>query len=341
MEESVKDNLSMFVEPFRDPMTNQVSPPSFSRFHSYFGVTYSFTFDFHNRLFFFLISFCFSFSRQLVLISRQNLNSGAWLGEFTGEVVEESRIRDWGHNGILFFCTNNKGKNFFIDAKKCGNELRFLRRTAATVEEANVRIFTLWLDGGLCAFLETTKEIPAFTELVAVTDEHTHWCSPPSSYSQMNELVWDSCEELDQRELRFRGNLDAIAEIRLIEDKNHPCCGERGLFAKQDIHSLGYIGEYTGRVIDFGMIQHLKDVRYQADFGLDSTETISVDASICGNECRFINDFRGTGKQPNVQMKRVWARKSLRIMIQATKDIQKGEEFLIDYGSQYWENLKK
>jgi hypothetical protein len=62
------------------------------------------------------------------------------------------------------------------------------------------------------------------------------------------------------------------------------------------------------------------------------------DAEKMGNEARFINDFHGTSKNPNVRFERrvdeVSGEVRLGIHVQKRK-IRKGEELLITYGHCY------
>ena len=64
---------------------------------------------------------------------------------------------------------------------------------------------------------------------------------------------------------------------------------------------------------------------------LEIKDTISwkvVDGSY--SDMRFINDPRNTGKLANVEYYRCGAIKSIR-------DIYEGEEFLVEYGEDYWQ----
>jgi hypothetical protein len=52
-----------------------------------------------------------------------------------------------------------------------------------------------------------------------------------------------------------------------------------------------------------------------------------VDATIGGNEFRYLNDYRGFAPRPNVQ---------LRVDVIAVQPINTGDELLLNYGVAYW-----
>ena len=84
---------------------------------------------------------------------------------------------------------------------------------------------------------------------------------------------------------------------------------------------------------------------YLSDFGTHGE--LSVDASAYGNESRFLNDYRNTGRYPNVEFKlRRDARGELRqgVYVKLKKEsrdpnfvgVACGEELLVSYGRSYW-----
>lgn len=59
---------------------------------------------------------------------------------------------------------------------------------------------------------------------------------------------------------------------------------------------------------------------------------------VAGNETRFINDFRNTGHQPNVDF-HVEFEPLLGVLtcrVTSCRQIKKGDEILTDYGDEYW-----
>ena len=69
---------------------------------------------------------------------------------------------------------------------------------------------------------------------------------------------------------------------------------------------------------------------------------VDVDASKGGNEARFINDYRNIAARHNVCMKseaHILTGEAAPACF-TERPVRKGEEFLLDYGQQYWDSLK-
>jgi hypothetical protein len=62
---------------------------------------------------------------------------------------------------------------------------------------------------------------------------------------------------------------------------------------------------------------------------------LGVDGEKCGSEMRFINDYRNISDECNVIMRTVYIGTYPKLVIVCTKDIEVGDEFLLDYGSWY------
>lgn len=122
--------------------------------------------------------------------------------------------------------------------------------------------------------------------------------------------------------------------IRCISDKSHPACGQYGLFAAKKIHPKTHILDYMGEV-------HC-DERPQSDYDLSlyrsqRGEDVGIDASVIGNEARFINDFRGVREKPNAVFADGRSTSGeLRMSVWSIGGIRKGEEILVSYGKAWW-----
>ena len=122
--------------------------------------------------------------------------------------------------------------------------------------------------------------------------------------------------------------------IRRISDENHPACGQYGLFAAKKIPPKTYILDYVGEV-------HC-DERPQSDYDLSLYRSqcgadIGIDASVIGNEARFINDFRGVREKPNAIFTDERSTSGeLRMSVWSMGGIRKGEEILVSYGKAWW-----
>lgn len=102
-----------------------------------------------------------------------------------------------------------------------------------------------------------------------------------------------------------------------------------GLFAARDIRSGEFICEYTGHKIPTKVADEMS-TRYL--FEIDKKWTI--DGSPRSNIARYINH----SCSPNVEAE---IDDDDRIMIHAIRDIEKGEEFGIDYGEEYVDEFIK
>lgn len=101
-----------------------------------------------------------------------------------------------------------------------------------------------------------------------------------------------------------------------------------GLFAARDIKQGEFVCEYTGKKISTKVADEL-ETRYL--FELDKHWTI--DGSPRSNIARYINH----SCSPNVEAEI----EGDRIMIYALRDIEKGEEYGIDYGEEYFDEFIK
>ncbi len=130
--------------------------------------------------------------------------------------------------------------------------------------------------------------------------------------------------------------------FKRIVDPDHPAHGQYGLFCAMGRAPPGmWLLDYVGHVT-LGEDQN-KSSDYLCDFG-DSSE-LACDASEYGNESRFINDFRNTGRYPNVEFNpRRDSRGELRqgVYVKLANEsrdfdgVERDEELFISYGKGYW-----
>jgi SET domain-containing protein len=128
----------------------------------------------------------------------------------------------------------------------------------------------------------------------------------------------------------------------VIKNKKHPCCGERGLYACEDIAAGVPLLDYAGKVSvvvgdehDTNRSSYLLNLFKDEEAGV----YVDIDAARCGNEGRFVNDFRGTGMKPNAQF---WpyfdsVTGEKRMAVKSIAPILSGQEVLVDYGGAYFE----
>ena len=114
----------------------------------------------------------------------------------------------------------------------------------------------------------------------------------------------------------------------VVDDPDHPACGENGLYAAVALAHGAWVIDYVG-VICLGANED-RASDYVCDFGEHSE--LALDANRRGNEGRFVNDYRNTGLRANVEFRtRRDARGELRqgIFVCAKHGVAPGEELLI------------
>mmetsp|Transcript_17342 Transcript_17342/g.30525 ORF Transcript_17342/g.30525 Transcript_17342/m.30525 type:complete len:331 (-) Transcript_17342:1527-2519(-) len=142
-------------------------------------------------------------------------------------------------------------------------------------------------------------------ELNIIQGNSTSW--PPNNVQFSNNYKWDPSvpNEIKDKysppnnEIRQRApRLSNRVYFKRIADPNHPAHGEFGLYCALPHAPPGsWLMDYVGYVT-LGEDQD-KQSDYVSDFGEKSD--LACDANSYGNEARFLNDFRNTGKHPNVE----------------------------------------
>jgi len=128
----------------------------------------------------------------------------------------------------------------------------------------------------------------------------------PANVTFSNNYEWETSVPADIKEkyypsnkIRQRSNhFSRNVYFKRITDKDHPAYGQYGLYCALPHAKPGqWLLDYVGRVT-LGEQQN-KESDYVSDFGEHST--LACDANVLGNEARFLNDFRNTGRFPNVE----------------------------------------
>ncbi|KAJ7666465.1 SET domain protein [Mycena rosella] len=131
-------------------------------------------------------------------------------------------------------------------------------------------------------------------------------------------------------------NTQSSVKIRRISESTHPACGQLGLFAARKIPAKTHIVDYIGEI-------HC-DEREDSDYDLSlfrdgNGNSVGIDASKMGNEGRFVNDYRGIEGQDKPNAVFVDDRTGggrLKMRIESSRTIKKGEEILVSYGKAWW-----
>lgn len=145
----------------------------------------------------------------------------------------------------------------------------------------------------------------------------------------------------DGRRVEFPVSVSLQVEVQPIKQINHPAYHRsvsHMLVAREAIEEYAWIGYYAGYV------KPGDETWNPYQIAPDASSDYCVDGLKVGNELRFINDARGTGKEPNVgffQTDDPVVDGYFASVVVALRDIQKGEELLAVYGDEYWEQLEE
>ena len=169
----------------------------------------------------------------------------------------------------------------------------------------------------------------------------------PPEVEYSNQLLWDEVPP-ERHFLR-----DRIADptsvkrphrlrVVLIKNKKHPCCGERGLYAAEEIPAGMPLLDYAGRVsVVVGDDHDTNKSSYLLNLFRDDEAGvfIDIDAARCGNEGRFVNDYHGTGMPPNAQFWPYYdpVTGEKRMAVKSISPLATGDEILVDYGGSYFQ----
>jgi SET domain-containing protein len=113
----------------------------------------------------------------------------------------------------------------------------------------------------------------------------------------------------------------------------------KGLFAKKDFKKGEYICKFTGDYIDSKELER-RDVggaRSAYFIYIDDDTTLDVYDSKC--LAKYANDAEGFRKIRGKRNNSALAQDGKNIYIQATKDIDAGDEIFVGYGKDYWDNI--
>lgn len=171
-------------------------------------------------------------------------------------------------------------------------------------------------------------------------------CGGPDRWPENVEYtdgVQDCDESLSRLPLELRKQLlyRSFVEVRIIEDPEHPCYGQRGVFATVEIPYNTVLFPYSGK-----LRVSLRDEPNPSEFTVvawDHGEYVfEIDASEAGNESRFINDPRNVpgASGANVVFSHPPEKKTgvfTVIHVRTRRGIKGGEEILLHYGNDFFE----
>jgi len=156
---------------------------------------------------------------------------------------------------------------------------------------------------------------------------------PPGSHRPLQQsfvVIWRITKPPDHPASIFRVcKSDGSVQLNQRYLYSKQAAGQFGLFAAKKIPPRTHLLDYLGEV-------HCDD-RPSSDYDLslyrtpDGLVSVGVDASVMGNEGRFVNDYRGIRARPNARFEeRRVGKEELRISIwTGSETIKKGEEILV------------
>eukprot|EP00047_Mylnosiga_fluctuans_P018042 m.66465 g.66465 ORF g.66465 m.66465 type:complete len:174 (-) comp7403_c0_seq2:255-776(-) len=128
-----------------------------------------------------------------------------------------------------------------------------------------------------------------------------------------------------------QGPPSALVIPRTITQAGHPARGQMGLYAARNLAAGAFVLRYAGFVYTDA------ECPASSDYTMRLRPGLAIDADRAGNEARFINDYRGIGLKPNVELRdAVDARGNPAMAVHTLRAVAKGEELLLSYGKGFW-----
>lgn len=108
-----------------------------------------------------------------------------------------------------------------------------------------------------------------------------------------------------------------------------------GVFAEEEFYIGDFIGEFCGTVTS-KYDESTTNYKYNYFSAINEIDDIFIAPRKIGNELQFVNH----SNNPNVEWKTIIGNDNkYHVIMTATQNIKKGEQILVNYGKQYWENL--
>lgn len=117
-------------------------------------------------------------------------------------------------------------------------------------------------------------------------------------------------------------------DVRVL-DPPHILAGQRGVFATKQFSKYNVIGEYSG------IIKKYDDVGPTNLYIFTLVDDACIDGETHSNELKYVNSHINIDHEPNLVSCVTYINKEPRVLYVCTKDINIGEELLIDYGEEY------
>ena len=150
-----------------------------------------------------------------------------------------------------------------------------------------------------------------------------------SKYFKNNEYLYDNDWSIIPNKVIYAklNNVEGI-EVRILPS-SHLLSGQKGVFATKKFSKYNIIGEYTG------LINFKKNIKQTNLYLFNLNNDVIIDAKDFGNELRFINSYLNIRDSPNLSAQYSFIGGYPRVLYICIKDIEIGEELLVDYGDSY------
>jgi|ERR1700722_19411474 len=126
-----------------------------------------------------------------------------------------------------------------------------------------------------------------------------------------------------------------IDKKNLVVKRSRLAGAGKGLFTKVFIAKRTLIAQYKGRMITW------KEFDADNPFIYSINRKHVIDARTYKKAlARYANDARGLHSKNGVRNNSRYIEDGLKVFIEATKDIQPGEEILVAYGREYWDAIR-
>ena len=125
-----------------------------------------------------------------------------------------------------------------------------------------------------------------------------------------------------------RDSIEGI-EVRTLPS-SHLLAGQKGVFATTSFRKHDIVGEYTGIIKSDDMTTPSGNM-----YKFFLKDGIYIDGQYNSNELKYVNSHINIAKEPNLIARTCYLDRLPRVLYVSKREIQPGEELLIDYGKDY------
>jgi uncharacterized protein len=131
----------------------------------------------------------------------------------------------------------------------------------------------------------------------------------------------------------------ALLEKKMVIKKSTLPGAGKGLFTKVFIPKGTRIVEYKGEIVTWKEVEKMADDRNGYVFFFNNQYCIDAWKTKKGI-AHYANDAKGIVRVEGVKNNSEYVTEKKRCYIEATRDIEAGEEILVGYGGEYWQAIR-